>query len=64
MAWIETGDEQQNLPNILKSHSANQPVLKGHLSLYRAIMFGPSGLSRGEREALAVTVSVANGCHY
>ena len=45
MAWVTTGDEQENLPNILKSHSANRAVLQGHLALYRAIMFGESGLT-------------------
>jgi len=64
MAWVRTGDEQEGLPNILKSHSTNRAVLRGHLTLYRAIMFGDSGLSRAEREALAVTVSRANDCHY
>jgi alkylhydroperoxidase family enzyme len=64
MAWVATGDEQRDLPNILASHSANRAVLHGHLSLYRAIMFGESGLTRAEREALAVTVSNANDCYY
>jgi len=64
MAWVTTGDEQENLPNILKSHSTNRAVLQGHLALYRAIMFGESGLTRAEREALAVTVSNANDCYY
>jgi alkylhydroperoxidase family enzyme len=64
MAWVTTGDEQPDLPNILKSHSANKPVLRGHLALYRAIMFGESGLTRAEREALAVVVSNANDCYY
>ncbi len=64
MAWVTTGDEQEDLPNILKSHSANRAVLRGHLALYRAIMFGDSGLSRAEREAMAVAVSQANDCFY
>ena len=64
MAWVSTGDEQEDLPHILKSHSANREVLRGHLKLYRAVMFGPSGLSRGEREAMAVAVSAVNDCHY
>jgi hypothetical protein len=34
------------------------------MELYRAIMFGPSELSRTERELLAVVVSCANDCHY
>jgi alkylhydroperoxidase family enzyme len=34
------------------------------MALYKAIMFGPSKLSRVERELLAVVVSRANSCHY
>jgi alkylhydroperoxidase family enzyme len=34
------------------------------MALYAAIMFGPSELSRADRELLAVVVSVANDCHY
>lgn len=64
MTWVETGDEQRDLDHILRSHSANGPVLRAHLSLYRAIMFGESPLSRTEREAMAVAVSAVNNCHY
>jgi AhpD family alkylhydroperoxidase len=32
--------------------------------LYRTVMFGPSELTRVEREAIAVKVSAVNGCHY
>ncbi len=64
MTWVQTGDEQHDLDHILRSHSANRPVLRAHLSLYRAIMFGKSRLSRTEREAVAVTVSAVNNCHY
>jgi alkylhydroperoxidase family enzyme len=34
------------------------------MELYKGIMFGPSGLSRQERELLAVVVSCQNDCHY
>ena len=64
MTWASTGDEQSDLPHILRSHSANREVLRGHLALYRAVMFGSSGLSRAEREAMAVAVSAVNDCHY
>jgi alkylhydroperoxidase family enzyme len=64
MTWVSTGDEQADLPHILQSHSANRAVLRGHLQLYRAVMFGASGLSRTEREAMAVAVSAVNDCHY
>lgn len=52
------------IANILQVQSLNPPALGAHLDLYRAIMFGPSPLSRAEREAVAVAVSASNGCHY
>jgi alkylhydroperoxidase family enzyme len=39
-------------------------VLRASMALYREIMFGPSQLSRQERELLAVVVSNANACAY
>jgi alkylhydroperoxidase family enzyme len=64
MSWVEHGPVDEGTDNILASHSLNPPVLEAHLQLYRRIMFGPSGLSRLEREAMAVSVSAANACHY
>ncbi len=34
------------------------------MGLYLAVMFGREGLSRRQRELLAVVVSRANDCHY
>lgn len=78
MTWVKTIDEHEaegdlaavyanvNKPvaHIFKSHSLNAPALRAHVQLYRTIMFGPSGLSRAEREAVATTVSVLNHCNY
>lgn len=50
--------------HILKIHSLNPESLEGHYRYYAHLMRGPSGLSRAEREMIAVAVSVANGCHY
>ena len=50
--------------NIVKSMSLRPNVLRASMELYRQIMFGPSELSRAERELLAVVVSAANDCHY
>ena len=50
--------------NIVKSMSLRPGVLRASMGLYRAIMFGPSGLSRQERELLATVVSRENDCHY
>ena len=50
--------------NIVKAMSLNPAVLNAAMGLYRAVMFGPSELSRADRELLAVVVSNANDCHY
>ncbi len=52
------------ISNILKVHSLNPDALKAHLDLYMAIMFGKSGLTRQERECIAVVVSRADNCEY
>jgi alkylhydroperoxidase family enzyme len=50
--------------NIVRSMSPNPAVLRQSMKLYGAIMFGPSGLTRQERELLATVVSAANECYY
>jgi uncharacterized peroxidase-related enzyme len=80
MAWIKIIDEADaegrlieayraagargKVANILKVHGVSPDALTAHLTLYRTLMFGESELSRAEREAIAVAVSAANGCHY
>ena len=44
--------------------SLNAAVLQQSMEIYKAIMFGPSGLSRPERELLATVVSATNECYY
>jgi alkylhydroperoxidase family enzyme len=50
--------------NIVSSMSLRPGVLKRSMELYKAIMFGPCGLTRQERELLATVVSATNECHY
>lgn len=50
--------------NILKIQSLNPETLHASMGLYLATMHAPSGLSRAERELLAVVVSWANNCFY
>ncbi|MBA3364076.1 MAG: carboxymuconolactone decarboxylase family protein [Actinobacteria bacterium] len=64
MSWVEISPEARGADHILASHSLNPEALEAHLLLYRTLMFGSSGLSRAEREAIAVCVSAANDCHY
>lgn len=50
--------------NIVRSMSPNPAVLSRSMELYKAIMFGPSSLTRQERELLATVTSAANECYY
>ena len=56
--------QRGKVANILKVHSLNPAALVNHLDLYMTLMFGKSGLSRMEREAIAVVVSAGNECEY
>ena len=50
--------------NILRAMSLNPSVLRASMELYKAIMFGESGLSRRERELLATVTSAQQDCFY
>lgn len=56
--------QRGKMARILSVHSLDPEVLQHHLDLYMHLMFSPGPLSRREREAVAVAVSVANGCAY
>jgi len=56
--------QRGKVSNILKVHSLNPEAMGNHLDLYMTLMFGESGLSRAEREAVAVVVSASNDCQY
>lgn len=59
-----SGSSGREIANILKAQSLNPDALSDHFSFYRTLMFGKSPLSRAEREAIAVVVSVENECRY
>ena len=50
--------------NIVKINSLKPEIMRTFLRLYLQLMHGPSGLSRAQREMIAVVVSVLNKCHY
>lgn len=52
------------IDNVIQIHSLRPATLDGHLRLYGAVMHAKDGISRREREAIAVAVSAANACHY
>mgnify|MGYP001814329310 FL=1 len=62
--YAELVAKRGKVSNILQVHSLNPEALQDHLDLYMTIMFGDSGLSRAEREAIAVVVSATNECAY
>jgi uncharacterized peroxidase-related enzyme len=62
--YAELEKKRGKVSNILKVHSLNPDALGSHLDLYMTLMFGRSGLSRLEREAIAVVVSANNDCEY
>lgn len=50
--------------NIIGVSGCHPKAMDGHMTLYRALMFSQSPLSRSQREMIAVVVSGINGCHY
>lgn len=77
IAWIDERDAdgrlkqlyeryggRRGIDHILKIHSLNPESLDAHHRYYAHLMRGPSGLSRAERELIAVVVSTLNECFY
>jgi uncharacterized peroxidase-related enzyme len=52
------------IANILRVQSLNPESLHHSTEIYKSVMFGPSGVSRAEREMLATVVSQVNHCFY
>ncbi|MAI07284.1 MAG: alkylhydroperoxidase [Alphaproteobacteria bacterium TMED87] len=52
------------IPNVLLSFAFRPEKLKNFVSTYNELMLGESGLSKLEREMIAVVVSSTNHCFY
>ena len=52
------------LPNVLAAYSFDQTKLRAFVNLHNELMLGESGLTKLEREMIAVVVSSANRCYY
>ncbi len=50
--------------NIVSSMSLKPELLRTSIQLYKTLMHGASGLSRAQREMIAVVVSRVNDCYY
>ncbi len=63
-AYLKVRAARGGIASIFQVHSLHPQVMTAHLELYRELMFGPSELTRAEREAIALAVSATNGCRY
>jgi uncharacterized peroxidase-related enzyme len=52
------------VPNVLQAYAFDVNKLNGFTALYNDLMLGDSGLSKLEREMIAVVVSSINHCFY
>lgn len=67
--WLEdyfrTCEEKLGfVPNVLKAYAFDNKKLRAFIDMVDDLMLGESGLSKLEREMIAVTVSAINHCHY
>jgi uncharacterized peroxidase-related enzyme len=52
------------IPNVLVAYAFDNTKLEPFVAMYNELMLGPSGLSKLEREMIAVAVSSQNRCYY
>jgi len=57
-------DKLGMIPNVLKAHAFDIAKLDAFTALYNELMLAPSGLTKLEREMIAVVVSSINRCWY
>src|SRR6202034_2192449 len=62
--WTKCVDKLGYVPNVLSAYSLRPQRLRNFMTIYNEIMLSPSGLSKLEREMVAVVVSSANRCYY
>ncbi len=52
------------VPNVLKAYAFDVAKLSAFVAMYNDLVLAPSGLSKLEREMIAVAVSAHNRCYY
>lgn len=52
------------VPNVFRAYAFDNAKLKAFILMADDLMMGDSGLSKAEREMIAVAVSAINHCHY
>lgn len=64
-AYFEKCEEKIGfVPNVLAAYAQDNAKLEAFAALYNDLMLAPSGLSKLEREMIAVVVSSHNSCYY
>src|SRR6201997_2197602 len=62
--WEKCLDKLGFVPNVYQAYSLRPQRLRNFIAMYNEIMLSDSGLSKLEREMVAVVVSSANRCYY
>src|SRR5262245_36758779 len=64
-AYFAKCDEKLGfVPNVLRAYAFDNDKLKAFIDMVDNLMLAESGLSKLEREMIAVAVSAVNHCHY
>ena len=64
-AYFAKCEEKLGLvPNVLSAYAFDEKKLRAFTDMYNDLMLGESGLSKLEREMIAVAVSSINHCYY
>ncbi|MFC5586548.1 peroxidase-related enzyme [Nitratireductor kimnyeongensis] len=64
-AYFEKCEEKLGLvPNVLRAYAFDENKLRAFTQMYNDLMLGDSGLTKLEREMIAVAVSSINHCFY
>jgi uncharacterized peroxidase-related enzyme len=64
-AYSQKCDEKIGfVPNVLRAYAHDNAKLEAFAAFYNDLMLAPSGLSKLEREMIAVAVSSENRCYY
>src|ERR1700761_7992444 len=62
--WKKCVDKLGFVPNVFSTYSLRPKGLRNFMAMYKKIQLSESGLSKLEREMIAVVVSSANRCYY
>jgi uncharacterized peroxidase-related enzyme len=62
--WRKCADKLGFVPNVLQTYALRPQRLRNFMAMYNEVMLSDSGISKLEREMIAVVVSAANRCYY